>query len=124
MNHKIKLLGNWKVSKLPELIERLKEIHESQLLEIRAALHGRGNLELSQRAKHLQVFNAYLLSLDNEQRRKLFNKFLRFKPKENFVESSDGVLRVPIASRLAKKPGQIKRVRNTKTFTINKRPKI
>ena len=50
MNHKIKLLGNWKVSKLPELIERLKEIHESQLLEIRAALHGRGNLELSQRA--------------------------------------------------------------------------
>ena len=52
MNHKIKLLGNWKVSKLPELIKRLKEIHESQLLEIRAALHGRGklNLELSQRA--------------------------------------------------------------------------
>lgn len=42
MNHKIKQLGDWCVSKVPELIERLQNI---QLSEIRGALCGRGNLE-------------------------------------------------------------------------------
>jgi len=42
MNHSIKMLGDWKVSKIPDLIYRILDIHESQLLviEIRGDLRG------------------------------------------------------------------------------------
>ncbi|KAK3085100.1 hypothetical protein FSP39_024223 [Pinctada imbricata] len=71
MNHKIKLMGEWKVSKLPALVERLKDIHESQLLEIRGALHGRGNLELASHAQHLKVTHNAWTCLTDEQRKKV-----------------------------------------------------
>jgi len=70
MNHKITMLGDWKVSKIPNLIDRLRDIHESQLIEIRGALHGRGNLELSDRAKHLRVMHDLWVDMTDEQRRK------------------------------------------------------
>lgn len=124
MNHKIKQLGDWRVSKVPELVERLQNIHESQLLEIRGALHGRGNLELADRAKILRVTHEFWLSMDSDRRKKFFNKFIKFRPRVNTVESSDGLLEIPTSSRLAKKPGQVKRIRNTKTLSMNKRPKI
>ena len=63
MNHKIKLLGDWKVSKTPELIDRLHEIQVSQVIEIRGALHGRGSLELAERARHLRISHALWLEL-------------------------------------------------------------
>jgi hypothetical protein len=42
MNHKIKMLEDWKVSTIPDLIYRIRDIHEFQRIEIRGALHGRG----------------------------------------------------------------------------------
>jgi hypothetical protein len=42
MNHKIKMLRDWKVSTIPDLIYRIRDIHEFQRIEIRGALHGRG----------------------------------------------------------------------------------
>lgn len=122
MNHKIKQLGDWRVSKVPELIERLQSIHESQLLEIRGALHGRGNFELADRAKILRITHEFWLSMDSDRRKKFFKKFIKFRPRTNTVESSDGLLEIPTSSRLAKKPGQVKRVRNAKTLSINIAP--
>ena len=101
MNHKIKVLGDWKVSKIPDLVDRLKEIHITQLLEIRGALHGRGNLELSDRAKHLRLGHELWLELSDDQRRKVFNRFVRFQPKTDVIESRDGQLRIPLVARLA-----------------------
>lgn len=124
MNHKIKDLGDWSISKVPELVERLQNIHESQLLEIRGALHGRGNHELADRAKILRVTHEFWLRMD--RRKKFFYKFIKFRPRVNTVESSDGLLEIPTctSSRLAKKPRQVKRTRNTKTLSMNKRRKI
>jgi hypothetical protein len=36
------MLGDWKVSTIPDLIYRIRDIHEFQRIEIRGALHGRG----------------------------------------------------------------------------------
>ena len=55
------------MSKIPDLITRLREIHESQVLEIRGALHGRGGLELSDRAKHIRVTHDLWVDLTDAQ---------------------------------------------------------
>lgn len=125
MNSKIKLIGNWKVSKLPQLIERLQEIQESQLLDTRGALHGRGNYELAIQAKHLFVPHEAWVGMNEEQRKKWTLKFFKFHPQSTLQTSTDGFLTIPSTSRIAKKPGQVKRVRNAKTTSLpNKKPKI
>jgi hypothetical protein len=50
MNHKIKMFGDWKVSTIPDLIYRIRDIHEFQRIDIRGALHGRGiyNFQIGQ----------------------------------------------------------------------------
>lgn len=83
-----------------------------------------GNLELADRARQLRIPHDHWTELNDEQRRKVFNKFVRFRPKSSIVESTDGLLTIPTTARLAKKPGQVKRVRNSKTSTFGKRPKI
>jgi hypothetical protein len=98
MNHKIKMLGDWKVSKIPDLIDRIRV----STFEIRGALHGRENLELSDRAKHLRVMHDLWVDLTGK-RRKVHNKFLRFRPSVGALESIDGHLTVPVTARLAKK---------------------
>lgn len=112
------------MSKIPDLITRLREIHESQVLEIRGALHGRGGLELSDRAKHIRVTHNLWVDLTDAQRSKFFSKFINFRPRMDFQNSSDGLLTIPATAKLAKKPGQVKRVRQTKTTTMAKRPKV
>ena len=82
MNHKIKMLGDWKVSKIPDLIDRIRV----STFEIRGALHGRENLELSDRAKHLRVMHDLWVDLTDEQR----HKVLRFRPSVGTLESADG----------------------------------
>ena len=108
MNHKIKLLGDWKVSKTPEVIDRLHEIQVSQVVEIRGALHGRGSLELAERARHLRISHALWLELGETQRLKVLDRFTNFKPKGKTITSTDGRLTVPLTARLARKPGQKK----------------
>ena len=96
MNHKFKLLGDWKVSKIPDLIDRIRDIHESHRIEIR------GNFELSDRAKHLSVMHDLWVDLI-EERRKVHSKCLRFCPCVGALESTDRQLTVPVTTRQAKK---------------------
>ena len=112
------------MSKLPELITRLHEIHESQVLDIRGALHGRGEFELSERTRHIRVPHDIWLAMTDVQRNKLFSKFTHFWPRTDLQDSSDGRLTVPVTAKLAKKPGQVKRVRRAKTTTVAKRPRV
>lgn len=103
MNSKIKLIGSWKVSKLPQLIERLQEIQESQLLDTRGALHGRGNYELAIQAKHLFVPHEAWVGMNEELRKKWTLKFFKFHPQSTLQTSTDGFLTIPSTSRIAKK---------------------
>ena len=127
MNHKIKLLGNWHISKLSDLISRLQVIETSQLLDIRGALHGRGNIQLAPHAIALKISHSSWLDVDEQTRQKMVKRFLRFVKKENetLVTSTDLTLNIPVTSKIAKKkPGQVKRVRSAKTTTVtNKKHK-
>lgn len=79
-DHKVKQLGDWCVSKVLELIERLQNSHESQLLEIRGAFHGRGNLEVADRANIFRVTHEFCPSMDSDRRK---NNFIKFRPRAN-----------------------------------------
>ena len=57
---KLKILADWRVSKLPQLVDIIKEVqevHDNQLLDIRGVLHGRGNFELFQQLTKLPKKN-------------------------------------------------------------------
>lgn len=77
-DHKVKQLGDWRVSKVLELIERLQNSHESQLLEIGGALHGRANI--------FRVTHECCPSIDSDRRKKFFNNFIKFRPRANTVD--------------------------------------
>ena len=125
MNRKIKQVGNWRISKLPQLVERLKEIHECQLMDARGALHGRGNFELAPPARILFIPHEAWLGMNKEQRRKWLYNVFRFHLPTTSNSSTDGFLTIPTTSRITKKPGHVKRVRSAKTTTRTiKKPEI
>jgi hypothetical protein len=48
-NRDIKANNNWKVLKLPVLIDRLSDMEQDQMTDIRASIHGRGSYQLTQK---------------------------------------------------------------------------
>ena len=56
MNSIFKTLGDWRVSKLPQLVDLIREVHDNLLFDIRIALHGRGNFRLAESFQHLPIF--------------------------------------------------------------------
>ena len=120
MNHKIKVLGDWKKSKLPDLVERLKEIDDDQCLNVRGAIHGRGNFELASHARSLFISHENWLQMDSDQRKRQALKLASFKQVQSVVTSTDAMLSIPLTSSIARKPGQTKRVRNAKTTSFKK----
>jgi len=81
-------------------------------------------LELSDTTKRLRVVYDLWADLTDEQRRKVHNTFLRFRPKVGVIESTDGYLTVLAKKKKKKKTLPDKAVRNCKTTTNNKRPKL
>ena len=53
-NRNIKVNNNWKVLKLPVLIDRLSDMEQDQMTDIRASIHGRGSYQLTGQAQVLQ----------------------------------------------------------------------
>ena len=55
-----------------------------------------------------------------------FKKFLSvpIKRKKQTMRSTDGDLEIPSTPRVARKPGQRKRIRSQKTLTITKRARV
>ena len=81
--------------------------------------------ELAESFQHLSIFHSAWLAMTNEQRAKSFVKFVKYQNQCKFQSSGDDLLTIPTTNKIAKKPGQIKRVRTTKTRTIpNKKPKL
>ena len=56
-NRNIKANNNWKVLKLPVLIDRVSDMEQDQMTDIRASIHGRGSYQLTGQAQVLQVSN-------------------------------------------------------------------
>ena len=75
LNNIFKLSTNWKVLKLPDLIEKMHSIMKFQYADIRRAVHGHGNYELAPKLKHLVLPNAVWCQKNEAERTKHFRKF-------------------------------------------------
>ena len=118
MNHIIKLSANWKVMKLPDLIERLYRIVKLQQVDCRRALYGHGNYELAPWMSKCKVQHVHWTQKTDEEKATLYEKFLKgLPPNKHTVSSTDGCLTIPKTAKTAKKPGQRKRVRSAKTMS-------
>ncbi|VDI68448.1 Hypothetical predicted protein [Mytilus galloprovincialis] len=96
MNNILKLSTNWKAVKLPDLIGKLHKIVQLQYRDIRRALHGQGNYALAPWARKLQVTEVVWSSKCAKEKDAIFRKLMNLsKPRDNFVESSDGKLKIP-----------------------------
>ena len=126
INNIIKLSTNWKMLKLPDLIEKMYAIVRLQYADIRRALHGQENYQIIPKFKSFVLFTV-VWSQKSEERDKYFKKFISMPVgvKQTILLSTDGDLRIPTTPTIARKPGQQKRVRNQKTVTVKpKRMKV
>jgi len=119
MNHILKLSTNWQAVKLPELIDTLHRIVQLQYRDMRRALHGQGNYALAPWVRKLQVTEIVWASKTESEKNALFQKFMNLtRKKENFIQSSDGMIKIPKTPTTARKPNQKKRVKSNKTTTL------
>lgn len=116
MNHILKLSCNWKVQKIPDLVEKIYRIVKLQFSDMKRALYGTGNFEIAPWMATCKVSQTNWAAMTEVQRERLLQKFLRgVKIKEKTIQSTDGRLKIPKTPRAAKKPGQRKRVKSTRT---------
>ncbi|CAB3977879.1 Hypothetical predicted protein [Paramuricea clavata] len=116
MNHIIKLSTNWTSMKLPALVDRLYRIVKLQQIDCRRALYGEGNYELAPWMKKLKVSNVHWKQKTEEEKEQVFKKFMKGLPeRKQVISSTDGLLSVPRTPKIARKPGQRKRVKNIRT---------
>lgn len=124
MNHIFKLNLNWKPAKLPDLISMLeKEVRHQEALT-RGALYGHGDYELAPEVSTLKVPISIWHQKTEKEKEHVYERFLKFRTrvkKENVMASTDGKLIIPYTSTVAKTPGQKRRIKDSKTFTMNKR---
>jgi hypothetical protein len=120
MNHVLKMRSNWKVLSLPVLIEELHAIVRLQYEDAMRALHGQGNFVLHGPAVRLRMADGAWQASSEEERKRAFQKFMNYVPKDKprksstFVTSTDTKLTV-VRKPTAKKPGQRTRIRASRT---------
>jgi hypothetical protein len=119
LNNILKLSTNWKVLKLPDLIEKMYSIVKLQYADMRRALHGHGNYQVIPTLKSFVLSNVAWCQKNEEEKSKHFHRFISVSTskKEKVVTSTDGELQIPAAPSIARKPGQRKRVRTERTTT-------
>ena len=119
MNHIIKLSANWTTMKLPALIDRLYKIVKLQQIDCRRAIHGQGNYELAPWMAKCKIQSVHWNEKTTEEKEMLFKRFMRGLPgKTKEVISTDGLLTVLRTPKIARKPGQKKRLKNINCKSI------
>ena len=102
----------------PTLIERLYKMVKLQQIDCRRALYSHGNYELAPWMSKFKVQYVHWTGKSDEEKEELYQKFMKGLPrKTKTVISTDGRLTIPRTQKTAKKPGQRKRIRATKTRT-------
>ena len=123
-NNVIKLQTDWKITKLPALIDLLHDLDKNQTSNIRDSLHSRGDFTIKGPAEILKVANENWVHLTAEQRQRRLHRLLKFTVPASSVTSTDGSLTIPKVITIAKKPGQTKRVKPCKSTTLTKKVKL
>lgn len=117
-NHQIKQSVDWKSQSLVNLVNSLYDLVRAQYKDLERALAGVGDFEVVQSMHKFQVGRLTWTNMPNDQRHKLFTRFMRATVTNSSVSvSSDNQLGVPVATAGGKKPGQRKRKRMAKTTT-------
>ena len=94
LNNILKLSTNWKVLKLPDLIEKIYSIIKLQYA-MRRALHGHGNYQVIPQLRSFVLSNT-AWSQKNEDEKDIFkNSSLSTVQNEKVVTSTDGALHIP-----------------------------
>jgi len=129
LNNIIKVSTNWKLLKLPDLIEELHKIVLLQYADIRRAIHGQGNYEVIQLLKRMTVSHMVWGSKNEAEKVQLVKRFMSSRlseksktEKEKTLSSTDGKLNIHKTAAIAKKPGQRKRTRTERT--VDKESKV
>ena len=102
MNHILKLSCDWKVQKIPDLVEKIFKIIQLQYADVRRALYGMGNYEVAPWMAKFKISQANWATK---------SKLKGAPKKQKIVKSTDGQLVIPKTQQTAKKPGQRKRVK-------------
>ncbi|KAK3103000.1 hypothetical protein FSP39_015680, partial [Pinctada imbricata] len=123
-NNIIKLHTNWQIQRLPELIQILRDLDQTQTQNVRDALHHRGEFSVTGPAQCLTVSDAVWVNMTQEQRGRRLSRLLNFITPSSVIKSTDGSLTLPRVARIAKKPGQVKRVKSCKSKSAPKRRKF
>ena len=76
LNNILKLSTNWKILKLPDLIEKMHSIVKLLYTDMRRSLHGHGNYEVIPKLKHFVLPNVVWTTKSEDEKKKHFEKFL------------------------------------------------
>ena len=120
----VQLQTDWKIMKIPALIDLLHDLDKNQTSNIRDSLHSRGDFTIKGPAEILKVANENWVHLTAEQRQGRLNRLLNFTVPASSVTSTNGSLTIPKVITIAKKPGQTKRVKPCKSTTLTKKVKL
>ena len=116
MNHILKLARDWKVQKIPDLVEKLYKIIKVQYANVRRVLYGIGNYVVTPWMSKYKISQANWAAKTETEKETWFLKFSKSAPKvEKAVKSTDGRLTIPKTQKTAKKPSQRKRVKCART---------
>jgi len=121
VNHMLKSAVQWHPQKLPDLVDKLRQLVDSQYVDADRALHGRGQFSLkAQYAKHRLTVDEWRHMVP-AQRIKAQEACFRLPAKTGMVTSTDGSLTVKTAPSAGKKPYHRKRPAADKTVTVKRR---
>ena len=117
---------NWRPKKLPELIENLYKIVQTQYADVRKALVNTGDYKVSDSFQKFIVPINTWSNLANDKRTRHIKRFLKqsvLKDTSAVIASKQPIV-VQCPTNGGKKPGQRKRKVNAKTLTVAKKLKL
>jgi transposase-like protein len=117
INHRLKVLLQWKPRKTNELIDKLYDLVKMQTVDMRRALYGTGNFVLNHRFQKFKLTKIAWSSKSENEKSALLNKFLAsgLNAVQTSLTSRDGKYSVNKVPRLATKPHQRTRCRPNRT---------
>ena len=119
MNNRLKVACHWKPLKCDELVFKLEEIINTQMVDLRRALYDKGNFSVNTRYAKYKLSHASWSAKSPEEKSDYFKKFLNARKNVQTarVTSSCGKFTIPRPQTLARKPHQRTRCKATKSTT-------
>lgn len=115
INHVLKSYTQWRVQQLPDLVEKLRLLVESQQIEADRSLCGRGDFELKPAYANHRLTIDIWKEMNDAQRSRSSSACFRLKSSVLSSTSTDGQMAIPVTPGRGKKPCQRKRPPNERT---------